>query len=130
MKKFTVNRSKKFFSAVKSSPNRIRGRIDETKKIFKAQYHEARQKPISKRKSAFLGFSAVMAIFGTTMLASVLPAIAKDVPAPKSIATQKLRQGLGGFAAAVCAGAASSGSFLLGAVCGIVVVIGILARDK
>jgi len=139
MKKFTVNRSKKFFSAVKSSPNRIRGRIDETKKIFKAQYHEARQKPISKRKSAFLGFSAVMAIFGTTMLASALPAIAKDVPAPKPtnvapapkpIANQKLREGLGGFAAAVCAGAASSGSFLLGAVCGIVVVVGILARDK
>jgi len=141
MKKFIVNRSKNFFSAVKSSPNRIRGRIDKTKKIFKAQYHEARQKPISRRKSAFLGFSAVMAIFGTTMLAGVLPAIAKDVPAPalkptdvapasKPIVNQKLREGLGGFAAAVCAGAATSGSFVLGAVWGIVVVVGILARDK
>ena len=57
MKKFIVNRSKKFFSAVKSSPNRIRDRIDKAKKIFKAQYHETRQKPISKRKSAFLGVS-------------------------------------------------------------------------
>ena len=130
MKKFIVNRSKKFFSSVKSSPNRIKDRIDKTKKIFKAQYHEARQKPISKKKSAFLGFSAVMAIFGTTMLADISPAIAKDVPAPKPIANQKLREGLGGFAAAVCAGAASSGSFLLGAICGIVVVVGILARDK
>ena len=81
MKKFIVNRSKKFFSAVKSSPNRIKGRIDKTTKIFKTQYHEARQKSISKSKSAFLGFSAVMAIFGVTMVAGVLPAIAKDIPA-------------------------------------------------
>jgi len=124
MKKFSVNHIKKFFSAVKSSPNRIRGRIDETKKIFKAQYHEARQKPISKRKSAFLGFLAVMAIFGTTMLASVLPAIAKDVPAPKPIANQKLREGL--------PGEASSGPFLFGVVLGLVfaVVVKILSRDK
>lgn len=139
MNKFIVNRSKKIFAVVKSSQNRIKGRIDKTKKIFKAQYHEARQKPISKRKSAFLGFSAVMALFGITMLAGALPDIAKDVPAPKPtdvgptpkpFANQKIRESLGGFAAAVCAGAASSGSFLLGAVCGIVVVVGILVRDK
>lgn len=138
MKNVIVNSVKKFVSKVKNDPSRIKGRIDKTKKTFKDQLHEARQKPMSKRKSALLGFSTILAIFGITMLAPVLPAIAKDVPAPKPptdvtpatapIVNQKIREGLGGFAAAVCAGAVTSGSFVLGAACGVVVVIGVLYR--
>lgn len=136
MKKFIVNSGKKFVSKVKNGPSRIKGRIEKTKKTFKDQLHEARQKPMSKRKSALLGFSMTLAIFGITMLAPVLPAIAKDIPAPKPtdvapapapILNQKIREGLDGFAAAVCAGAVTSGSFALGAVCGLVVVLGVLA---
>lgn len=62
------------------------------------------------------------------MLAPVFPAIVKPAPnptdvAPAPIVNQKLREELVG----VCAGAATSGSFVIGAACGIVVVIGVLA---
>jgi hypothetical protein len=126
MKKFIINSGKKFVSKVKNGPSRIKGRIDKTKKTFKDKLHEACQKPMSKRKLTLLGFSMILASFGITMLAPVLQAIAKDVPAPKPtdvapapIVNQKLRERLGVFAIAVCAGAATSGSFVLGAPFGI-----------
>lgn len=49
---------------------------------FKENFSEAKNKPRSKRKSLLLGFTTVLSIFGVTLLASVLPAIAQDVPSP------------------------------------------------
>jgi MFS family permease len=108
---------------------------------FKENFSEAKNKPRSKRKSLLLGFTTVLSIFGLTLLAPVLPAVAKDIPkdAPKpgqvcpSPATplvpspsQLITTGLSGAAATICALAITSGSFLVGGVCGVVVVVGIL----
>ena len=79
---FIVNSGKKFVSKVRNSPSQVKGPIDKTKKTFKDQFHETLQKPISKRKSALLGFSIILAIFGISMLAPILPAIAKNFPVP------------------------------------------------
>lgn len=95
--------------------------------------------PKSKLKSAFLGMTTVLTIFGVTIFGPKLAAVAKD--APKSIpespvcttpsnpdpkASEELIKALSGAAATVCGLAVSSGSFFVGAVCGIVVVYGIL----
>lgn len=58
-------------------------KIKKTNETFKEKFTEARKKPVSKRKSLLLGLTTVMGIFSITILAPVLPAIAKDVPAPK-----------------------------------------------
>jgi hypothetical protein len=88
-------------------------------------------KPRSKRKSLFFGFSTVLGIFGITLLAPILPAIAKDLPkngavcptpAPAPLPSEKIIGGLAG----VCALAATSSSFLIGAAFGVIIVIGIL----
>jgi hypothetical protein len=105
---------------------------------FKENFSEAKSKPRSKRKSLFLGFTTVLGIFGLTLLAPVLPAVAKDLPnkgakpaqvCPAPAPTQPSQQiisGLSGAAATICALAVTSGSFMIGAVCGIIVVVGIL----
>ena len=108
---------------------------------FKENVSEAKSKPRSKRKSLFLGFTTVLGIFGVTLLVPVLPAIAKDVPKntprpgevcpapspqPAVVPSQQIITGLTGAAATVCGLAITSGSFLVGAACGVVVVVGIL----
>ena len=108
---------------------------------FKENFSEAKSKPRSKRKSLFLGFTTVLGIFGVTLLAPVLPAVAKDIPKntpkpgevcpaptpqPALVPSQQITAGLSGAAASICALAVSSGSFLIGGVCGIIVVVGIL----
>lgn len=110
---------------------------------FKKNFDEAKKKPKSKRKSLFLGFTTVLGIFGVTLLAPILPAVAKDLPkdSPKPEPSQvcpaptkqpalqpseQLFSALAGAAASVCGLAASSGSFLVGVACGLVVVYGIL----
>jgi hypothetical protein len=47
---------------------------------FKESFSEAKNKSRSKPKSLLLSFTTVLSIFGVTLLASVLPAVAKDVP--------------------------------------------------
>ena len=47
---------------------------------FKENFSEAKNKPRSKRKSLLLGFTTVVGIFGVTLLAPVLPAVAQNVP--------------------------------------------------
>jgi hypothetical protein len=105
---------------------------------FKENFSEAKSKPSSKRKSLFLGFTTILGIFGVTLLAPVLTAVAKDIPTnpnpnqvcpaskPALAPSEQIISKLSGAAATVCALAVTSGSFVVGGVCGIIVVIGIL----
>ena len=108
---------------------------------FKENFKEAKSQPRSKRKSLFLGFTAVLGIFGVTLLAPVLPAVAKDLPKkgpkpgqvcpaptpqPALAPSEQIITGLAGAAATICGLAVSSGSFLVGAACGVIVAVGIL----
>ena len=105
---------------------------------FKENFSEAKSKPRSKRKSLFLGFTTVVSIFGVTLFTLVLAAVAKDTlkksskvcPAPASkpllVPSQQITKSLSGAAASICALAISSGSFVIGSICGVIVVVGIL----
>lgn len=109
---------------------------------FKENFSEAKSKPRSKRRCLLLGFSTVVSIFGVTLFTSILPAVAKDIPngAPKPgqvcpaaptlqptlITSQQIITGLSGVAATICALAVSSGPFVIGGICGLVVVVGVL----
>ena len=125
--KFTGN----FFSRISKVKN-IKTKAEQVLK--------SRGLPKSKRHSALLGMATVFSIFGITMLGSSLPAIAKDIPgkpnpnsnsppSPSPKPSQELTKAVTGAAASVCALAVSSGSFLVGAACGIIVVYGILKAE-
>lgn len=117
------------------------GKIRDGAQKLKANFSEAKTKPKSKQKSFFLGMTTVLGIFGVTLLAPLLPAMAKDVPKniptpsevcpaptpqPALAPSQQIISGLSGAAASICALAVSSGSFIIGAACGVIVAIGIL----
>ena len=84
--------------------------------------------------------TTVLTIFGVTMFGEKLVAVAKDIPTdlPKTNPetalspsgntkqSQEFLKALSGAAASVCGLAVTSGSFVLGAACGLVVAIGIL----
>ena len=109
---------------------------------FKENFKEAKRQPRSKRKSLFLGFTTVLGIFGVTLLTSVLSAVAKDTPKntptpaevcpsppanqPAIASSEQIVKAVSGAAATLCALAVTSGSFVLGAACGVVVAFGIL----
>lgn len=114
---------------------------------LKKNLEEAKGKPRSKRKSFFLGITTILGIFGVTLPAPVLPAVAKDVlehipnptqvrpvpastPNPALAPSKQIIQGLSGAAASICALALSSGSFIIGAACDVVVVIGLLKAQR
>jgi hypothetical protein len=126
---------------VKNKITNIKNKAQNGAQKFKENFSEAKSKPRSKRKSLFLGFTTVLGIFGVTLLAPVLPAVAKDLPnkgakpaevcpapnqQPALVPSQQIITGLSGAAATICALAVSSGSFLIGGVCGVIVVVGIL----
>ena len=117
--------------------------IKNAAKKFKKNFSEDKRKPKSKRKSLFLGFTTVLGIFGLITLVPVLPAGAKDVPKsqpgqvcpaptqqPVQAPSQQIIKGLSGAAASLCALAVTSGSFMIEAICGIVVVVGILKAQR
>jgi hypothetical protein len=78
--------------------------------------------------------ATVFSIFGITLLGSSLPVSVKDIPvsapnpssAPSPKQSDEIAKALSGAAASVWALAVTSGSFLVGAACEIVVVYGIL----
>jgi hypothetical protein len=118
----------------------IKNKAQNGSQKFKENFHEAKNKPRSKRKSLFLGFTTILGIFGVALLAPVLPAVAKDLPnkatnqatnqvspaAPAVAPSDQIVNVLAGAAASVCSLAITSGSFMVGAVCGVIVAVGIL----
>nr|UZC30173.1 hypothetical protein [Entomoneis sp.] len=133
---------KNAFSSLKKNVGNKLANLKNRSQKFKENFEEAKSQPRSKRKSLFLGFSTVLGIFGVTLLTSVLPAVAKDIPkntptpgevcsSPPANQTaiapsKEIVKGLSGVAASVCALAVTSGSFAVGVACGVVVVFGIL----
>ena len=132
---------KNTLSRFKASARNKTTNIKNGAQKFKENFYEAKNKPRSKRKSLLLGFTTVLSIFGVTLLASVLPAVAQDVPKdtpkpdqvcpsptpqPTLVPSQQIISGLSGAGATVCALAVSSGSFMIGGICGVIVVVGIL----
>jgi hypothetical protein len=133
-----------FLRLKRSASNKITNIKNKTKKgaqKFKENFHKAKIKPRSKRESLFLGFTTTLSIFGIGLLVTMLPAVAKDVPKngvkpgevsptptqkPILAPSQQIISGLSGAAATMCALAVTSGSFMVGAVCGVIVVVGIL----
>lgn len=125
-KRSTINK-------IKNVKNKAKNAVQK----FKKNVSEAKRKPRSKRRSLFLGFTTVLSIFGLRRLAPVLPAVAKDrpnpgeacdapTPNPELAPSQQIIDRFSGAAATICALAVSSGSFLVGAACGVIVVVGIL----
>lgn len=122
-----------------NSKNKLKNNISKLKnniKVFKEKVNEEKKRPRSKVKSYFLGFGTALSIFGVTFFAKSLPANASDVPAstPGQIApapvpgksSDEIVATLTGVAASLCGIAVSSGSFLVGIACGVVVAVGIL----
>ena len=103
-----------------------------------------------------LGAATVFGVFGVTLFASVLPAIAKDLPKdvlnhipeyrprpiPESMPwlepgqislagiVREIRKALSGAVGSICGGAVASGSYLLGTVSGVIVVIVLFYTPK
>jgi hypothetical protein len=135
------NKMVKFQNIVSSLKKKVGNKLTNLKTQFKKNYQEVKSQPRSKRKSLLLGFTTVLSIFGVTLLTPVLAAVAKDVPKgspkpgstnvapnpqPSTVPSTEIVKGLTGAAGAICALAVSSGSFLVGIACGVVVVVGIL----
>ena len=112
-------------------------KIKNNIEIFKKKVNEEKKQPRSKLKSYLLGFGTVLSIFGVTFFSTSLPANAKDTPPPgpnnpgqiapaPAKPSDEIVGALAGAAGTVCGLAISSGSFLVGAACGVIIVVGIL----
>ena len=133
---------KNVFSCLKKNAGNKLSNLKNQSQKFKENFEEAKSKSKSKRKSLLLGFTTVLGIFGVTLLTPVLSAVAKDIPknAPKPgpsdvcpsppvnqpAPSKEIVKGLSGVAASICGLAVTSGSFVVGLACGVVVVFGIL----
>ena len=115
----------------------IRNKIKNKIEVFKQKVNEKKGQPRSKLKSYLLGFGTVLSIFGITFFSSSFPSNATDAPKPgppspaqvvptPAKPSDEIVATLSGAAATLCALAVSSGSFLVGAVCGVVIAVGIL----
>lgn len=140
---FQISKRIKIISKIRLKANGKLTNLKNKLGIFKKKVDEEKKRPKSKLKSYLLGFGTVLSIFGVTFFTSTLPANAKDGPTPvqtpgqgapapgqvppaRGKPSEEIIGGLSGAAATVCALAVSSGSFLIGAACGVVVVVGIL----
>ena len=135
------NTLSRFKENARNKGTNIKNKAQNGFQKFKENFSEAKSKPRSKRKSLFLGFTTVLTIFGVTLLTPVLAAVAKDppkngpkpgevcpapAPQPALVPSQQITNTISGAAATICALAVSSGSFVIGGLCGVIVVIGIL----
>lgn len=142
LKYFKMANLKNTFSSLKKNAGNKLANLKNRSHKFKEKFEEAKSQPRSKRKSLLLGFTTVLGIFGVTLLTPVLSAVAKDIPKntpkpgevypsgpanqPVIAPSQQIVKALSGIAGSVCALAVTSGSFVVGVACGIVVVYGIL----
>lgn len=126
---------------VRNKITNIKNKAQNGAQNFFLNFSEVKSKPRSKRKFLLLGFTTVLDIFGVTLLAPVLSAVAKDLPKngakpgevcpthspkPDLVSSQQIITGLSGAAATICGLAISYGPFIIGAACGIIVAVGIL----
>jgi hypothetical protein len=92
---------------------------------------------MSKRRSEALGFISALRVYGISWSLTSLQAIAKDLPKASSsgaanpdgvVSTQhkEVNNLLSGLAMTLCVKAVSIGSFTIGALCGLVLIVGIL----
>jgi hypothetical protein len=110
---------------------KIASRLNMFKINFKNKFKEEKQKPKSKRKSFIIGFTTVV---GIVLFGPVLSAVAKEIPQgtpkPTDIAIAPPpptgKTIINNAASTVCSLAVTSGSFVVGAACGLLVVMGIL----
>jgi len=129
----------KFRLRAKDKLTHFKEKLRKNIQEFKDDFNEKKGQPRSKRKSYLLGFGTVLSIFGIAVFSSSLPVNAQNIPqkpgqpgqptqaqpaAPKQ--SDEITKAIAGAAASVCALAVTSGSFLVGAACGLVVVVGIL----
>ena len=117
----------------------IKNRSQKFKQKFKNQFEKVKNKSNSKRKDFLLGFTGVLTIF---LAIPAISAIAKEIPkqvpnnaapannqpasAPALTSSSELINGISTAAGTICGLAIKSGSLLVGAACGVVIVIGIL----
>lgn len=133
------NSLSRFKKSIGRQVKNVKNKVQNAAQTFQKNVSEAKSEPRSKRRSLSLGFITVLSIFGVTLLAPVLPAVAKDLPkrganpsnvspapTPAVVPSQEITKGLSGAAATICALAVTSGSFVIGGVCGVIVVVGIL----
>ena len=133
--------------------------IRNFKESFKTKSEDYRLTRTSKRKSFVIGFTTSLSLFSMALFSRALTAYAKELPIPKppgtsvapgpgptaptgpGTAVQNLppalppvnsvvNSGLSGMAGSICAIAVGSGSWVVGAICGVIVAIGILNLEK
>lgn len=130
---------KSFKKRIKNKLTNVQTKFKNHSQIFKKKFEEVKRQPRSKRKSLLLGVTTALGIFGVTLLTPILAASAENVPQstpgpsdacpstqPSMTPSAEIVKGLTGAAGAICALAVSSGSFLVGIACGVVVAVGIL----
>jgi len=116
--------------------NKLKGYKNKLKILVK-QLQEKTELPDSKIGRGALGMITVFSIFGISWFGCKLPAAAKDLipknnpspgvtPAPQAKPRdQTITEVLSGMAGVICGAAATSTSYVLGGICGIIVVIAI-----
>nr|YP_010596589.1 hypothetical protein PKF17_pgp024 [Chrysotila carterae]WAK83225.1 hypothetical protein [Chrysotila carterae] len=63
---------------IRNKVKNLKNKAKNAAQNFSKKISEAKSKPRSKRKSLFLGFTTALGIFGVTLVASSLPAVAQD----------------------------------------------------
>ena len=124
---------------MKRSINELKKSFFNKYKNFKKEIQQEKSKSRSKKRDFMIGFGTILSVFGITLLGPKLTAIAKETsknpgstpntpnPSPTTTAPNPATaERLSGAAATVCAAAVTSGNFLVGAICGLIVVGGIL----
>lgn len=126
--------------------------LKDWSQTFRKNFQETKDSRKSRRKALFLGFTSSLAISGITLLTPVLSAAAKYLPnntntsgqprppgpsnvcptpnSPPTVSSKNIISGAAGAAATVCALAVSSGFFMLGAACDIIVAFGIIKAQN